>query len=313
MGVAAARWLFGQRGDTSFGLETGRILADLFRPLAAHGGDGVTAVASLLYDWAGEPEFATALLSTASERDPLTDFVSGLAEDGAAVLVGELAAWRDREDSENLERNDGKESGDRDRIAHQDPREFERRRVRERLSMLVHQALRKPLPALSDGKSYAVIVIDRSTPVSVDRTRLDHIFDAMLAEGGPNLPADLQLVGFVLGSDQEVLLSPGAERASALLASAEWPLSPLLNPTLDRFEVGSVWRVIVLSNRFIVDWQDSFDLGWSNLIFLYTEREEEMKRQSEHYSRMLRKVKAEKDPDQSAASIAREFSAGFPT
>jgi hypothetical protein len=261
-GGSAARALFYLFGNapTIPSLSTHEVLLKLVVPLAAQGWPSACAILFAARRWIREPTWLDRLLDppegTSAE---ILRLVDDLSVEDRRHLMNFLESWDTPLPGDDPDRTPGN-----------------LKRLREQLALRVALGSGRPLPPLTDGQSYGVIVVDTSIARRPLQRSLAQIASAAVQEIRKKYnDGSIQLLLFRLG--QQIPLSGPTERPTAdVIAPKDSILSPrLLGPLLNRLPVEQVRFVVLISPTPAHDEEDWYEPPWVERLHTYREVDQE--------------------------------------
>lgn len=261
-GGAAARALFYLFGSVPHvpPLNSHEALLKLVVPIAAHGWPSAHAVLFAARRWVRERSWLERLIDppdgTAAEILRLIDALSG---EDRRQLTRLLESW------------DASLSGD-----DPDSTPSNVKRLREQLALRIALGSGRPLPPLTAGQRYGVVVVDTSIARRPLRRSMAQVASAAVQEIRKKYSdGSTQLLLFRLGQ-QTPLAGPTERPAVDLIAPPDIALPPrLLGPLLSRLPAEQVRFVVLISPVPAHDEEDWYELPWAERLHIYREAGEE--------------------------------------
>jgi hypothetical protein len=143
----------------------------------------------------------------------------------------------------------------------------------EQLLLRIWIGAHNELPALPEGASYGIIVVDVFTRSPRSRTRLAKIASLLAQRINDNYREQIHLQIYRLGQDTPVA-GPGEKPATIALAPAGLSGRPrLLGPLLERYAVQHVGFMLLLANEPFLDEQDWHTTPWSTSARIYRDED----------------------------------------
>ena len=283
LGLACTSLLFARHDGPTGNQSVRKQLAELFGPLARHGGDGIMMVVSILQRWAKDsPDPPLFLSSIDDDRRILRRFIGGLDESGTRYLVDKVSAWK---------------NPDKCDIS-----------LADKLFGLVSRIPHRPIPTLEKGRVYCLLAVDATSPLQFGRKRIESLLNTLIASTGSSFPDQCQIALGCLGSDKITIVTPGDEKVFSSIPRPRYSLPPLIGPLLSRFGDNSLGTVVIIANRHLLDWEDCIHSELRDLICLYAEGGQERAQHSQSYSNKLREIPVSDEDDKAASHIVREIS-----
>ena len=256
-GGATARALFYLMGVTTPtpDVEHSDRLLHLIGPLASQGWASTLAVLFAVRRWVRTQSWIERLLSPADGTPAeLLQLVGSLDATDQQRLANLLKTWAIPLPDDDPDHTPA-------RIA----------RVREQIALRVALGSGHSLPALTDGQTYGILIVDTSIARHPLRLNLARVASFAIRELRKRYGSALQVLVFRLGQTTP-LTGPTEQPSPDVIAPPDAALPPrLLGPLLDRMPLAQVRFVVLLSPTPASDEEDWYETSWATRIHVYSE------------------------------------------
>lgn len=232
------------------------LLLDLIEPLAAESWQSVEAVLYAVRRWLPQPEWVEHLHQH-PDRLPNTLFrlIDGVLPEHKDQLSRTLKAW-----DKPL------------RDEHDQALSAQVRALADQLMLRLNVGINQPL-SLPEGVQYGLIIIDTAPRSPRLRLRLAKIASQLAQRINSSAATQTQALIHALGL-ADLLAAPGETPDVTTLIPTNLTARPrLIGPLLERYDVGRVSFVLVLTDEPFLDEQDWYTTLWSGCGWVYREED----------------------------------------